>query len=211
MILLSRLIENTEKNTITEFIDGFDLDTFLKMTSFRKKILYANENLKRISSGSGRIVYGIDDTKVLKLARNEKGIAQNEVEGDWYVNDIFEDIIAGVIERDENYRWIVSKRATKVTMSEFRHITGVDLKYFFRYVLSMSTPPHEAPHTMDKDVINKLDNLYFAQELIDLIRSTNLSTGDMDRLSTYGKINNKLVLVDYGLTPHVYHTHYVRR
>jgi hypothetical protein len=44
--------------------------------SFSGKIKFADQNLSKIGSGTGRAVYDIDGTKVLKLAKNPKGVAQ---------------------------------------------------------------------------------------------------------------------------------------
>src|ERR1700677_4811773 len=50
----------------------------LETYAARKK--YAEKNLKHLSSGSARIVYLTPDKTVVKLAKNDKGIAQNEAE-----------------------------------------------------------------------------------------------------------------------------------
>ena len=65
--------------TYEEFKQNF-LPEFLKIKSFAGKMKFANQYLTRIGSGSGRIVYDIDGKKVLKLAKNPKGVAQNEME-----------------------------------------------------------------------------------------------------------------------------------
>jgi hypothetical protein len=42
------------------------MDEFKGLITFKDRITYCDNNLKKISSGSGRIVYMIDDIKVLK-------------------------------------------------------------------------------------------------------------------------------------------------
>ena len=67
-------------------MNEFKISNFLKelnnINSFANRIKYADNNLTRIGGGSGRIVYELNDTKVLKLAKNQKGVAQNNVEFD---------------------------------------------------------------------------------------------------------------------------------
>ena len=64
---------------------SFNMDEFKMLKTFAARIKYCQARLQRISSGSSRIVYKIDSEKVLKLAKNRKGIAQNEAEGgDYY-------------------------------------------------------------------------------------------------------------------------------
>ena len=57
---------------------SFNMAEFKTLTTFSERIRYCQTRLQRISSGSARIVYKIDNEKVLKLAKNRKGIAQNE-------------------------------------------------------------------------------------------------------------------------------------
>jgi hypothetical protein len=49
------------------------MDEFKGLITFKDRITYCDNNLKKISSGSGRIVYMIDDIKVLKLSKIVKG------------------------------------------------------------------------------------------------------------------------------------------
>ena len=65
---LSKLIETL----ISEFREGFDLKLFLHMKSFAQQVRYANSNLRRMASGSARIIYEISDDRVLKLAKMRK-------------------------------------------------------------------------------------------------------------------------------------------
>ena len=84
-----------KKNIVTEsqymkIIDGmaypvsFNMAEFKTLKTFTARIKYCQARLQRISSGSARIVYKIDNEKVLKLAKSRKGIAQNEAEGSDY-------------------------------------------------------------------------------------------------------------------------------
>ena len=72
--------------------NNFNIDIFKNLNSFSKRISYCDENIERISSGSSRIVYKINDEKVLKLAKNTKGLEQNKNEiqyrSDSYINYI---------------------------------------------------------------------------------------------------------------------------
>lgn len=56
--------------------ETFNMEEFKSISRFASRIKYCETHLQRISSGSGRIVYKIDDEKVLKLAKNPKGVAQ---------------------------------------------------------------------------------------------------------------------------------------
>ena len=64
-------------------LDSFSLQELSNISSFRGRVQYCRQMLGfPIGNGSSRITFQIDDEKVLKLAKNEKGIAQNETEWD---------------------------------------------------------------------------------------------------------------------------------
>ena len=69
---------NIYENLLSEFgVDPemnphFDLEQFRTLKSFNQRIQYCNKTLKRLSSGSSRIVYQIDNARVIKLAQNKK-------------------------------------------------------------------------------------------------------------------------------------------
>lgn len=67
----------------------FNFNNLLALPSYTKRVNYVEEKLQRISSGSSRIVYKIDEEKVLKVAKNKKGLSQNIVESDWGIQSMY--------------------------------------------------------------------------------------------------------------------------
>ena len=103
---------------------SFNMEAFKAIPTYAGKIKYCKEKLGRqLGSGSSRMVFPIDNEKVLKLAKNQKGIAQNEAECDWFLQKL--DLCAKTYDYDEDYRWIEMQLARKAKPSDF-------LK-FFRY------------------------------------------------------------------------------
>lgn len=49
------------------------------------RVMSGKDGIDYVSSGSSRKVYRVSDTKVLKLAKNAKGSAQNYTEADWSI------------------------------------------------------------------------------------------------------------------------------
>ena len=198
------------KKDLQEFqVEGFDLDEFLDMRSFAAQVRYANEKLTRIAQGSARVIFEIDDETVLKLAKNAKGIAQNEVERS-LSNDYMvpEDIIAKVSEEDERDRWVVMERAKKIGKVRFRQLMdGVDIADFYHYVINAIGPQ---AFRVEPDVEEKLDENEFTQDIIEMIQNFDLEPGDFQRPSSFGEIDGRLVLTDYGLNKEVYRQHYKR-
>ena len=58
----------------------FDFEKFDELESFDEKIKYADDELLLIGTGNTRFVYALDDSRVLKVARNEEGIFSNNIE-----------------------------------------------------------------------------------------------------------------------------------
>ena len=112
-----------------EYPQSFNMEEFKTLKSFNARINYCQENLKRISSGSSRIVYMIDDEKVLKLAKNNKGIAQNEVEISYGGDYTLDRIVAEVYESDENGDGVIDSRSstTQSYDADGNLIVGSDL------------------------------------------------------------------------------------
>lgn len=85
--ILQQLIkENLDKITVDEvMMNGFSFETLTSQSSYKKRIDYCKQMLGQpIGKGLSRIVFQISDERVLKVAKNQKGIAQNEAEGNIY-------------------------------------------------------------------------------------------------------------------------------
>ena len=194
---------------LNEFVEGFDIELFLSMPSFAKKIRYANEKLQKLAVGSARIIYRIDDKKVLKLAKNSKGIAQNEVESDHLLNDWYGEIIAKVLESDSEDRWIISEFAKKVTPTRFKQLLGVTVDEFSNY---LSNDTKTLLHFSIKDDVKKvLESSEFYEKVRDMVGNFDMEIGDFRRINSFGEIDGRLVIRDYGLTTSVYKQYYSRK
>jgi len=195
---------------------NFNVNEFESIKSFNGRKEYADNNLQRLGSGSGRIVYAIDDNKVLKLAKNNKGIAQNQAEIN-LSNEYYENILAKVLDYDNNYLWIISERTKKITPTRFTQLTNVKLNDLNIFLRNYDAELHgKRPiFSMSKELNDELYNNEFVSELLNFISDTNSNVGDMARISTYGEINRKgtpmAVLNDYGLTHEVYDSFYSRK
>lgn len=181
-----------------------DLNVLLKnlsqLTTFQAKVKYAKNNLKRISSGSSRIVYDFPENQVLKLASNEKGIVQNQAEASVKTDSQFINKITKVC---PNYSWVVAPKAEKVTEKEFKDLSGVPFKEFGK-VLVNKIKPDEDSNKKYKDYLD----LPIIVELAEIVKKYQLMTGDIARISSWGKIDNQLKLVDLGLNKKIYQKYY---
>lgn len=216
------LISESQLNYITkneleeEYPINWNIEEFKKLNSFAKRVDYCNKNLQRISSGSSRIVYKIDDTKVLKLAKNRKGLAQNEIEIEYSGYYDIHDVVAQVFESDDNNLWVEMELARKVTPKLFMEIVGVDfnqycdaMKYHHDEVTGNNRKIFKLmkPKNMDEMWENE-----FVYEMLSFLGNYEPPIGDLCKLSTYGVVNrngkNMIVMIDYGLTNDVYDSYY---
>jgi hypothetical protein len=148
---------------------------------------------------------------VLKLAINKKGLAQNEAECDWYLQQT--GICAKVYDADDNYKWIEMQRAVKAKPSDFKRLTGYSFKFlqaFVGWVHEKYARRRNWGRNMDFD--EEIDKLINSDEYYDTIfacihdymSNTGLEAyGDLQRISSWGVVSEngqeRLVLIDFGL------------
>ena len=160
-------------------------------------------------------MFDIDGTKVLKLAKNAKGIAQNEVEiGIGYYRDT-QHIVTEIFDSADDDSWLISEEAKKVTENRIKAITGIPSLHELYIFLRNNESEHNGRGKIfpQKPEMEKFfwEN-EFSHDLIDLVINYSISAGDMGRTSTYGEVlrdgQPTIVLIDYGLNEDVISTHY---
>ena len=217
------ITEKQYKHLIKEmaYPSWFDMEYFKTLKTFSDRVRYCNEKLQRISSGSSRIVYKVDDEKVLKLAKNRKGIAQNEVEGgDYYLQQI--GCFAKIYDVDENYLWLEMQLARKVKTSDFKRLTGFGWDVMCAWIWDCRDRyTNNGFHKKDnyEEIFNsekfqeELENYSIFSEIEEYLGNYTLkSVGDLTRLSSWGVVSDngeeRLVIVDYGLNDDVMNKFY---
>lgn len=218
-ILFEKKVFETIESLIGEdYPSSFSIDEFKHLSTFKERIKYCQQHLKRISSGSGRIVYKIDDEKVLKLAKNKKGIAQIDVEVDYSKERMLKDVVANIFNYHEDYLWVEMELARKLTEKKFLKITGLDwtlfTKVLFNYDIDANNPRREAyKYNIDPDVKEQVWENEFAVGILDLIGTFHMPAGDLMKLNSYGIVQRNgedhVILIDYGLTSDVYDSYYM--
>ena len=198
--------------TNSEFL--YFLDEFKKIKTFNDRMDFANRNLNKISSGSGRIVYDIDGTKVFKLAYNQKGIVQNEAEISAVAYDDYDDILTKIFEFDDNNYWLVAEKARKLSKERFRQLVGFDISDVSHYLINDDLELHgkSGVYYIDPKINSEMHENEFIQRLRNFMIDYDQHSGDLKRLSTYGEVIREgtpsIVLIDYGLTHKNYDQYY---
>ena len=210
------LLETFQPNT-------FSIEVLNQLTSYSGRIRYCEQTLERISQGSARIVYRLNENAVIKVARNRKGIAQNETEINYaHVSSLFTQIYKA---DEENATWIIAEYARRAKGQDFVRLTGHNFKFvcefidlcksqYARYGRWNPSPQWEEFYEGVMDY--KVPNWEFFYEINEYLTGFSLeAVGDLKRPSTWGVANRQngeeLVIVDYGLDDEVYSTHYAIR
>lgn len=197
--------------------DSFNMETFKSLTSYQKRIQYCRQHLQRIAEGSSRIAFKIDDTKVLKLAKNGRGLIQNEGEADLGYNNYYFTCLAEVFEFDEkNYTFVEMELARKCSPADFQRIVGFDLQTVVKLIeheLYGDYRHRNLPkHDISQDDIDKYYESDFITNLVDLVHSAEIMLADLKKPDSYGVVirdgQEEVVVVDYGLTEDSFKKHY---
>jgi hypothetical protein len=198
-----------------EYPATWNVEEFRNLKSFNQRVQYCETNLTRISSGSSRIVYKIDDTKVLKLAKNKKGLAQNEVEIMHSQDYMMDDIVAEVFNYDENNLWLEMELARKLTPALFYKIVGFTFNDYVDgiHYHENELKPSRFFHGIKPDNMDEMWENDFTSRIFDFMGSyDNFAYGDLVKVSTYGVVKrdgeDTVVMVDYGLSTEVLNTYY---
>lgn len=194
--------------------DDWDKEIYNERNSFAKRINYAKERAKRLGGGSSRVAFKIPyqgrDT-VLKVAKNVKGMAQNEHEvdalSDWYLANL--GIAIPMIDYDTDSQkptWIHLEFASKATPSEFKRQTGGMPRDLVAYASKVIG--RKGNFWGNPDVIN--DESEVVQAFVDYAANYDHPLGDYTRLSNWGIFRGRLVIIDIGLSDDIYKTYYSR-
>lgn len=221
---LSKIITETVMSEMAYPV-GFSLDTLKSLGSYAKRVKYCQEHLQKIGSGSSRVVFAVDNEKVLKVAKNEKGIAQNQEEmQDW--RQSYYDCFAKVYDATEDGIFLEMQAARRAKKSDFKRLTGYDWNVmcaWIAYTASLYTPPSKMGY---RD--HTYDNLFDSDEWGDFIDDYNIfqaihgylcdtctqSYADFMRISSWGVVSEdgqeRLAIIDFGLTDEIFDTYYNR-
>lgn len=176
-----------------------------ELDTFKDRIDLAEKELDHISSGSSRIVYGFGDDQILKLAKNEKGLAQNKAEANPKIKSKF---VNETIKADKDGIWKISPRRDKITEKEFEKMTGINFKDFgeaLEYGLRSISKDSDPKKPKDYYDIAKTE---IFKEIVRVAKAGKLLPGDLTRVSTFGKTKDHPIILDAGLTSDIYRDFY---
>jgi hypothetical protein len=188
--------------------------------SFKKQLDYALERAAKIGTGSSRVAFIIPfegRETVLKVAKNAKGLAQNEKEADYGLHNMHGSVLIPLIDHDDDNdppRWIQFEKADKLTASKFKALTGLNFVNFGKMLqqwevenngnrynrnFTYGVPEEEQEEIRESEIYN---------EVIDMVGNFGFLTGDFTRLANWGIYKGKPVIIDYGFDEEVQKKYY---
>lgn len=209
-----------EQSMQEEYPQSFDMEHFKTLRTFAERVRYCDQHLQKIGAGSARVVYKIDEEKALKLAKNPKGISQNEVEIQYGGYYDLNDVVAKVFDHDERNLWVEMELARKMTKSEFKKITGFNFEDFIKvihnYGLDVDSRVNRGfKYNIDPELSDQMWADEFVYGVLNYVGNYGIPTGDVERLNSYGIVKRNgqdtVVIVDFGFTQEVFSTHYDKK
>lgn len=209
--LFDNIKHNIEEMELDEanYPASFDIEKFSSISSYNGRLRYAKERLPKLGQGSSRAVFKIDDETVLKIAMNEKGLAQNETEASYYYNLRDMSCFAKVYEYSAEDYWIEMELAVKAKKSDFKKIIGVSFEDYWYYIshnisVDLNDKRFKDPKNIahiSQDDLKKLSENEFVSDVIWFCVNWDVAFMDLGVIGAYGVIGgHRLVLVDYGLS-----------
>ncbi len=188
----------SKKENLQSLLDEVD-----SLETFKDRIDFCEKNFKHLSSGSSRVVYLTKENTVIKLGKNEKGIAQNKVESNPKMKSKF---LNKILSKSKNNYWLEVEFLDKITEKEFEDMTDINFKDFgecLKYAIRSDNSGKKKPECFED--VEKTELL---KELKRLNKEFKLICGDLVRISSWGVLDGVPVLVDSGLSAKVYKDFY---
>ena len=204
--------------------DEFSLDVLSGINSFRGRYNYCKLHIgNSIGKGSSRVVFQLSDQKVLKLAINQKGIAQNGQEGqkDYYLEQM--GIVPEIYDSDDEGKWIVTEYVLPATAKDFKECLGIDENTFYRFLITSYALRYGkrnlgylcGNNMMDTSTYEEMSENEDLMNWDEYIGGYKPPIGDMLVRRNYGMTLRNgyptIVLLDNGLTDEIYNDYYRRR
>lgn len=194
--------------------DNFSLEELSSINSFKSRYDYCVKNIGQpCGRGTSRAVFQLTDEKVLKLAYNQKGIAQNSAEDEPYIS-----VSPKIFDRDMDYKWLISEYVLPAKKQDFKECLGLTFEEFCSF-LSASHKNHcngryyrqIMPREQYVELLDSNEDLYDFDEYIGNYQPP---LGDLMRIINYGMVLRSntptIVLLDTGLTEEIYDNFYRR-
>ena len=209
----------------------FNPEMFDKMDSPEQMILTVAGKLPLLGEGSSRAAFLLDSKRALKIAKNEKGLAQNRAEYELAQNPGVAPLVTRIYKMGQNDAWMVSELVRPLkNQKEFEQLTQVPWSFMFKFLDHYSSlgdvgrafdvtvkaqieADKRARHPMPGMSVRGIEYLPFIGRLFTaLANRPDLIPADLQLLDHWCKTPDQCVLLlDSKYTPAVYASHYATR
>lgn len=196
----------------------WDKSVYKQGVSFKKQVEYAKARAAKVGAGSSRIAFEIEHEgrpTVLKIAKNGKGLAQNEYEAqmlnDYYVTGL--GITVPIIDYDEENdppTWLHMEKAARMSPSLFeKHFNGLtpdEVMELVTYMIGrtrIELPPEKL--AIYEKIYEENETI---NSLVDLVGNYDIAGGDFTRVANWGVYKNEPVIIDVGASTEIIKQHY---
>lgn len=224
-----RIVKLMDPNIISEvpLPSDWDQTVYTPQTSYKKRIEYAVARAQKIGAGSSRVAVVIPyqgrDT-VLKVAKNIKGMAQNEAEAnlleDGYIQSL--GIAIPIIDYDLEHEqpvWIHTELATKATNKQLCELMKCGKLVWLVNTAKYAQTGRGQDHSPEVAKIYRDDgypayaqnNLDIFHEYVDVLQELmgfEVNLDDFVKPGNWGIYQGKPVIIDLGFTQSVARQHY---
>lgn len=211
-------ISEAQYNLLKEAASSsFSLEKLSQINSFKERYNYCLQELGPTQGrGSSRVVFQLDDEKVLKLALNNKGIAQNQAEDDGYLQNI--GLTPKIYQNDTDYKWLVSEYVLPAKPQDFKQCIGLSFEDFCTFIrtsfkLRFNTRTFNSTFS-EEQYCDLVENNECCYNFDDYIGNFEPPIGDLLRIANYGMVKRNgqidIVLLDSGLTTEIFNNYYKR-
>jgi len=140
---------------------------------------FRNDDFLCLGNGSARTVYDLNDGYVAKIARNKMGFAQNRVE-------------------------------YQISMEEENHLLAKTVLMYDDYQINVMQKVEQIKSNCElKKQLWRAYGPYYFDDVKKLVNRYDLVIGDLKRHTSWGMLEGRPVLIDYGLTYDVRKRYYI--
>ena len=222
------LTEGQYKRLFEARMDGFRVDYLRSCNSYDERVKYCKKMLGfPIGKGSSRMVFQMDDETCLKLAINEKGIAQN-LEEIKIARDGFISYIPKIYNGsdEENGLWVITQYVLPAKKTDFKKVLGIDFGDIIDYAVNTDRRFKYGNSFLVKMADNMINHLYAKyeenDEVIELFNDIHeikanydQIVNDLSSIRNWGMViengNTFMVMLDSGLSEEIYNQFYKPR
>ena len=217
------LSEDKFKKLFESMKPNFRLDYLSSCENFDEMMNYCERMLgEPIGEGSSRVVYQVDDETVLKLAKNDAGVAQNKEEMNVGLNSGLVCVPKVFNGSDEkNGIWIVSEFVLPAQKGDFRKVFGIKFDDVLSFCFHLQGSNGNSLFSdIHKRQVNYILNDYswcvngtkLLKEIIFLYENYNSLVNDLVNINNWGlcKRNGKMymVMLDAGCNIEIFNKYY---